>query len=245
MVNSSILGSGFVVMATDQTMARVQRHSKMGRTNCIMASREITRGPVATHVSRNVADLRRKRGMSLAQLSEVMTDFAGRPILASGLGKIETGERRVDVDDLVALAMALDVSPVRLLLPRPQAEASGGQEELVEDPLHRGPGPNDYVLPSGGHTPLAKVWSWACGDEPLWGFDRAGDWDEENRPPEGRHISVMALERLAESARDTGRALHQAAVALQQAANSEAQGRRGDPPASQAADVHAQEPARG
>ena len=189
-----------------------------------MASREITRGPVATHVSRNLGELRRKRGMSLAQLSEAMTDIAGRPILASGLGKIETGERRVDVDDLVALAMALDVSPVRLLLPRPQPEAPGGHEDRAEDLLHRDPGPNDYVLPSGGSTPLTRVWSWAVGEEPLWGFDRYGDWEEENRPPVSRHRSVMALQRLAETAREAGRELQQAAFALQEAAKSERQG---------------------
>lgn len=211
-----------------------------------MASREITRGPVATHVSQNLAELRRKRGMSLAQLSEVMTSTAGRPILASGLGKIETGERRVDVDDLVALAMALDVSPVRLLLPRPQPEAADAPEETrTEAVLHREPGPNDYVLPSGGSTPLTRVWSWACGDEPLWGFDKYGDWEEENRPPSPRHLSVTALQRLAETAQDAGRELHQAAVALWHAAESEAQGLQAGPSPSMAAQAETQEAHRG
>jgi hypothetical protein len=42
---------------------------------------------------------------------------AGRPILPSGLSKIEQGQRAVDVDDLVALAIALQVNPNALLLP--------------------------------------------------------------------------------------------------------------------------------
>jgi transcriptional regulator with XRE-family HTH domain len=39
----------------------------------------------------------------------------GRPILPSGLSKIESGDRRVDVDDLVGIAAALGVMPDRLL----------------------------------------------------------------------------------------------------------------------------------
>jgi transcriptional regulator with XRE-family HTH domain len=39
----------------------------------------------------------------------------GRPILPSGLSKIEQSTRRVDVDDLVALADALRTVPSRLL----------------------------------------------------------------------------------------------------------------------------------
>jgi transcriptional regulator with XRE-family HTH domain len=39
----------------------------------------------------------------------------GRPILASGLSKIEAGTRRVDVDDLVALAEAMWATPDDLL----------------------------------------------------------------------------------------------------------------------------------
>jgi hypothetical protein len=39
----------------------------------------------------------------------------GCPILPSGLSKIESGDRRVDVDDLVGIAAALSVMPDRLL----------------------------------------------------------------------------------------------------------------------------------
>jgi hypothetical protein len=36
---------------------------------------------------------------------------------AYSISKIETTDRRIDVDDLVALAVALDTTPNRLLLP--------------------------------------------------------------------------------------------------------------------------------
>jgi transcriptional regulator with XRE-family HTH domain len=39
------------------------------------------------------------------------------PIPDLGLRRIESGDRRVDADDLMALAVALDVSPVTLLMP--------------------------------------------------------------------------------------------------------------------------------
>lgn len=40
----------------------------------------------------------------------------GRPMTVDVLTKLEDGRRRIDVDDLIALAAALDVSPTRLLL---------------------------------------------------------------------------------------------------------------------------------
>jgi hypothetical protein len=49
-------------------------------------------------------------------MSEEMAK-AGRPILATGLHRLENGKRRIDADDLVGLAAALDVSPITLLMP--------------------------------------------------------------------------------------------------------------------------------
>ncbi|WP_208766958.1 helix-turn-helix domain-containing protein [Kitasatospora cineracea] len=61
---------------------------------------------------------------------------------------IERGDRRVDVDDLVALALALGVSPNRLLLPD---VASGAIVDLA---------PNYVAQPD-------QAWAWATGDAPL------------------------------------------------------------------------------
>lgn len=61
-----------------------------------------------------VRGLREQRRMSLTELSELMGQV-DRPLLPSGLSKIEQGERRVDVDDLVALATCFGVTPSDLL----------------------------------------------------------------------------------------------------------------------------------
>lgn len=48
--------------------------------------------------------------MSLRDLSAQL-DELGHRLLPSALSKIETGERRIDVDDLAALALALGSTP--------------------------------------------------------------------------------------------------------------------------------------
>lgn len=71
-------------------------------------------GPIGSNVARNLRELRGT--MSYKSLSEKLAAL-GRPIPELGLSRIENGARRVDGDDLVALAAALDVSPIRLLMP--------------------------------------------------------------------------------------------------------------------------------
>ena len=63
----------------------------------------------------NVRQVRGERRLTLDDVRDRLTEL-GRPILKTGLSKIETGERRVDVDDLLALALALETTPNRLLL---------------------------------------------------------------------------------------------------------------------------------
>ncbi len=105
-------------------------------------------GPAGHRVAANVRALRTARGLTLAQLSDRMT-AAGRSIIPSGLGKIEQGLRSVDVDDLVALAIALQVSPNRLMLP---AEAR---------PDH------DVALTEKVRQSEDEAWRWATGERPL------------------------------------------------------------------------------
>lgn len=71
-------------------------------------------GPTGELVAKNLHKLRRWNDISLRDLSRSMGKL-GRPISASALQKIEAKVRRVDVDDLVALAAALGVSPSSLL----------------------------------------------------------------------------------------------------------------------------------
>jgi transcriptional regulator with XRE-family HTH domain len=148
----------------------------------IMATERIQRDPTSERVARNLAALRKARGLSLRDLHVRLRDV-GRPILPSGLHKIERGDRRVDVDDLVALAIALDVSPNRLLMP---ATASGSQVRLA--PKVKGK--------------ERTLWAWAAGDEALpergrpFDLDRVGRFRAENRPHDpGSNVDWRDMEK--------------------------------------------------
>jgi transcriptional regulator with XRE-family HTH domain len=91
-------------------------------------------------------------------------------MLPSAVTKIEQGTRRVDADDLVALALALGVTPNRLLLPDMETAVSEDERgtELT---------PGKIVL-------WREAWAWALGEEPLdVGDGRATSaFRRENRP---------------------------------------------------------------
>lgn len=72
-------------------------------------------GPTGETVRENVVRLR--GAMQYKELSERLSAI-GRPIHPVSLKRIETGERRVDADDLMALAIALETTTNALLLPR-------------------------------------------------------------------------------------------------------------------------------
>jgi hypothetical protein len=73
------------------------------------------------------------------------------------ISKIELGQRAVDVDDLVAIADALDTSPLRLLL-----SASAGESTLD--------------LTTELTATAADAWAWGLGEVPL-GFTNADHGD--------------------------------------------------------------------
>jgi transcriptional regulator with XRE-family HTH domain len=73
-------------------------------------------GPVGEQVRTNVERVREARGMTKKDLSDAVGGL-GRPIPPLGVSRLEAGTRRVDSDDLVALALALNVSPLALLFP--------------------------------------------------------------------------------------------------------------------------------
>ena len=107
--------------------------------------------------------------MSLQELENRLTEL-GRRITVSGLSRIENEDRRVEVDDLMAIALALNVSPLGLLLP--------GR-----------PDPEYEVEVTGAHGSVSLFWRWALtdfspdGDErglaanslPPWLTDVGGD----------------------------------------------------------------------
>ncbi len=112
-----------------------------------MGIRKVQPGPASSRVQNNLKELRKAAGLTLDQLADRMADV-GRPVLPSGLSKIEQGDRRVDVDDLVALAVALGVNVNRLLL-----------SDVAEDEALA-------LTPEIGH-PAWAVWQWADGFYPL------------------------------------------------------------------------------
>ncbi|MFI2761419.1 helix-turn-helix domain-containing protein [Streptomyces echinatus] len=73
-----------------------------------------SQGSAGKNVRENVRRLRESHGMTYAELSDHLHN-AGCPIAVLGLQRIETGTRRVDVDDLVALAEVFGVEPASLL----------------------------------------------------------------------------------------------------------------------------------
>lgn len=136
-------------------------------------------------VAANVRAVRLAWRLNLDDLSARLADL-GRPIVKSGLSKFEHGRRRVDVGDLLALAVALEVSPTRLLMP-PSATA--------ETPV---------ILTDSVAADAVAAWRWATGEamlpDAVWApTDSVGErvdsgrWASENRP---HHDSPASLDDL-------------------------------------------------
>ena len=62
----------------------------------------------------NVASVRKGQGLTLRDVADRLADI-GHPMAHNTVSEIERGARRVDVDDLMALAAALGVTPTALL----------------------------------------------------------------------------------------------------------------------------------
>jgi hypothetical protein len=107
-------------------------------------------GPSSARVAANLRRIRREREVSTAALSKRL-DAIAWPILDTGITKTEKEQRKVDVDDLVALALALGVTPNRLLLPDVE-----GVNAL-----------NIHVLTAVVHGRPEELWQWAQGERPL------------------------------------------------------------------------------
>jgi transcriptional regulator with XRE-family HTH domain len=71
-------------------------------------------GEITLRVARNVGLLRQHRAMSLEALA-IALEAEGRALNPSSLSKLERGLRRIDLDDLSALASALGVSDQQLM----------------------------------------------------------------------------------------------------------------------------------
>jgi transcriptional regulator with XRE-family HTH domain len=114
-----------------------------------MANLKLEIGPVGERVAANLAALRASCGLHQAQLAKRMTDI-GRPMSGAVVSKTEKLDRRIDVDDLVAFAVALGTTPNRLLL-----AALADQPDEID------------LAPKSARVPTRTAWEWATGELPL------------------------------------------------------------------------------
>jgi transcriptional regulator with XRE-family HTH domain len=77
-------------------------------------------GTASQVLAANIKRVREDMRLSYAGLARRLTTI-GHPIPELGLRRIEKGERRVDVDDLLALCLVLEITPVDLLVPKDEA----------------------------------------------------------------------------------------------------------------------------
>lgn len=107
-------------------------------------------GPTGETVAANLARIRMSRGLNYTELSKLL-DQAGREISALGIRRAESGERRLDVDDLTALAVVLGVSPLTLLLPEDGRRGASSRLTGIDDR-------------KVAHN---TQWLWGLGEQPL------------------------------------------------------------------------------
>ena len=133
-------------------------------------------GATGAAVAHNVKQLRLARGLAYTELSEQL-GLLGRDIPTWGLRKIESGGRRVDTDDLLALAVAFDVSPATLLMPNVSTVKKG-----------------DLVPVTGCHKPVSAiaVWRWLTAYAPLV-RGTAGQFLSHALPPWERDHRIEAI----------------------------------------------------
>lgn len=80
-----------------------------------MTAKKIDIGADGERVARNIESVRTAKGMTYKALSEAC-DALGRPIPPLSLRRIEGGERRIDIQDLMTLGQALGIPVDKLLL---------------------------------------------------------------------------------------------------------------------------------
>jgi transcriptional regulator with XRE-family HTH domain len=160
----------------------------------MIQKKRVPLGPTGETVRRNVARLRDEQNLTYAELAR-RTEDVGRPIPMLGARRIEAAERRVDVDDLMALAAALGVSPTTLLMPDTAegdmpVSATGitdeiSARELLEWLCVRAALPGD-TRPSFGFLAVAL---------PRW---KAHEEFEEGKRRKGEHIRRRRAEIAAQ-----------------------------------------------
>lgn len=130
------------------TLRRIHLSPRLGSMTQEPRTRTQVTDPTGLVVAANIRRVRERRGLSTYQLAQKLK-AEGRPVAPSALAKVERAERRVDVGDLAAIAVALGVSPASLLLPL---------TAKVGDPVE---------ITGGGTVDALRAWEWGIGRLPL------------------------------------------------------------------------------
>ncbi len=102
----------------------------------------------------------------------------GHPIPVSSIGRIETGDRRVEVDDLMALSLALGITPVALLLPGARS-------------------PRDHVELTGwGEVEAGFAWGYVLGTRDLVDVVTVDDDGQPTAPMAARAYPLWAEDEM-------------------------------------------------
>lgn len=145
-----------------------------------MAGKKSDLGPTGTTVADNVGRVRTGRNLTYAELSRRLHDN-GREIPPLGLRRIESGERRVDADDLVALAAALKISPTTLLMPHGVNRDTPAEVSGVHDAISAG-----------------TLWAWLNAESELPGWAPGAFIDDARPSWENAEMErILGPERMA------------------------------------------------
>lgn len=133
-------------------------------------------GPTAAEVARNVARYRKAVGWTAEHLAAELQS-AGRRATRDTVMKMESGARRIDVDDLVALAYVFDVTPLALLLPR---TVSAGELVRFSGDTQGQNGLRSANWNEEGIFNARDLWEWALGLESFKTDDMQGGKSSDN-----------------------------------------------------------------
>ena len=112
--NSNEVDNDVVSAGVDETVPESASQDSVSQDSADGRKRGNSLGVTSSMVATNVTVARMAAGMDLVDLSERLGSL-GWPMSISSLSRLESGVRRIDVDDLVALAHALGTNPSALL----------------------------------------------------------------------------------------------------------------------------------
>lgn len=153
-------------------------------------------GATGDAVRLNIRRIRDEKGISGPELSSRLEEL-DRPIPPLGIHRIETGQRRVDVDDLMAISRALGVWPITLLMP----DSASAEDLVVGTGVSEAVSAErfwDWLTASGGLSGDSDEWVETMHDgHPAWKVRRFYEAAYQQSLEENRRKG-LDLQKLAE-----------------------------------------------